>query len=79
MRATPIPSVIDDPSALISPLVNQLNRDAPAGSAKAIFTEGSRSFRKAPTPEMVPPEPTALTKASMRPPVCSQISGPVPL
>ena len=37
----------------------------------------SRSFSAMATPASVPPVPTALTKPSTRPWVCSQISGPV--
>lgn len=39
----------------------------------AVFT-----FRNLETPATVPPVPAAAIKASMHPPVCSQISGPVP-
>ena len=35
------------------------------------------SFRYFAAPEIVPPVPIPPTKASRRPPVCSQISGPV--
>ncbi len=45
MRATPMPSVMEDPSPLISPLVNQLNMAAPAGSARAMVTSGFCSRR----------------------------------
>jgi len=40
---------------------------------------GFFSFRYLLVPVMVPPVPMLLTKMSMLPPVCSQISGPVVL
>jgi hypothetical protein len=38
---------------------------------------GLRSLSAMATPASVPPVPTAQTKPSIFPPVCSQISGPV--
>src|SRR5947207_8499839 len=50
---------------------------APGGSASTQRTARRRDFRYSATPAKVPPVPEAATKASMRPLVCSQISGPV--
>ena len=52
-------------------------REPSAGCAPMTFTLGFFSFRKRATPVMVPVVPMALTKCVTRPPVCSQISGPV--
>ena len=46
-------------------------------SDRTAWMFGSRSLRYQETPASVPPVPTALTKASTLPSVCSQISGPV--
>ena len=47
---------------------------APAGSTAMMRTPGFRSFRTSPTPVIVPPVPTAETKASMMPSASSRIS-----
>ena len=49
----------------------------PTGSTPTTSTAGFRSFRYAPAPEMVPPVPAPPTRWVMRPPLCSQSSGPV--
>ena len=65
------------PSAFSSPWSYQLKSAAPSGSARPIFTSGFRARSPSATPASVPPEPTAQMKPSIRPPVCSQISGAV--
>ena len=47
------------------------------GSTATIRQSGLRSLRNSPTPVIVPPVPTPATNTSTRPPVASQISGPV--
>ncbi len=50
----------------------------PSGSAPMILTRPSEtSLRYRPTPEIVPPVPTPVTKCVTRPSVSAQISGPV--
>ena len=51
----------------------------PTGSARMIWAFEPTLFRNCAVPVIVPPEPIPATKASMSPPVCSQISGPVVL
>jgi len=48
-----------------------------AGCAPITRSPGFFSFRKRPTPMMVPVVPMADTKCVTRPPVCSHSSGPV--
>ena len=52
-------------------------RVEPTGSAKMISASEPTLLRNRAVPVMVPPEPMPATSASIRPPVCSQISGPV--
>src|SRR5438067_2021369 len=48
------------------------------GSASPMATPGFLARSACATPASVPPEPTAQMKPSTLPPVCAQISGPVP-
>src|SRR5260221_6397094 len=72
-----MPSVIDEPSDLSSPRLNQLYIAAPTGSAAAMRMSLFFSFRERLTPASVPPVPMAQVKPSTLPPVWRQISGPV--
>ena len=76
-RLCPIPSVIELPATLKSPFFTQPYSPLPSGSASTIRTFASRSFSASATPASVPPVPQAQVKASIFPPVCAQISGPV--
>ncbi len=49
----------------------------PTGSTPTLRMAGFFSLKKRPQPDIVPPVPMPATKASRRPPVCSQISGAV--
>src|SRR5216117_2100417 len=66
-RPCPMPSVIDEPSDLSSPCLNQWYIAAPMGSDTAIFTLGFCCFKNMPTPERVPPVPIAQVKPSTLP------------
>ena len=77
-RPMPMPSVIEPlPVALSTPSRMNSYSELPGGSASTVRIRGLRDFRYSDTPATVPPVPLAATKASMRPSVCCQISGPV--
>ena len=70
--------MIEPPSeALASPRVKRSYMAAPRGSATPMTTSRFRSRRYSDVPATVPPVPIEQMKPSMRPPVSSQISGPV--
>src|SRR5438477_6973963 len=78
IRAFPMPSVIDpEPVDLSVPLRTYSNKLLPGGSTSTQRTARRRDFRYSATPAKVPPVPVEATNASIRPPVCAQISGPV--
>jgi len=77
-RPWPMPSVIEEPSDASSPRLNQLYMAAPSGSATAMRIFLFLAFKNIATPARVPPVPIAQVKPSSLPPVCAQISGPVP-
>ena len=72
-----MPSVIELPDTVMSPDLNQPYSALPSQSASTICTCGLRCFSAIDTPASVPPVPQAHVKASTRPAVWCQISGPV--
>ena len=72
-----MPSVIEEPVTVRSLLFTQPYSALPSGSASTTRTALLRAFSAIATPASVPPVPQAQVKASILPPVCCQISGPV--
>jgi hypothetical protein len=77
-KSSPTPSTIQLPAAPDLPSRTRGASTEPTGSASTISTAGFLERRKEPVPASVPPLPTPATKASTRPAICAQISGPVP-
>ena len=77
MKSSPMPSTSQLPGVTFLFSFTSGARMLPTGSASTICIFGLRSFRYLPMPLTVPPLPTPATNASILPPICSQISGPV--
>ena len=76
-KSSPIPSTSHEPGFTVRPSFTSGVSTDPSGSARMSSMSGLRCRRYRPRPAIVPPEPTPATRASSRPSICCQISGPV--